>query len=295
MRIPRKVKVPGVEVFKVSTPAVVDVALWERVNELLPRTRKASRASQRRPALLAGLLRCAECGQPTQSYWSKGRGGRVRYFYRCAPHLRNPDRVSCRSHDRRTGLYTNIPAEEIEGAVWGVIDGMLSDVDVLTAAIGASRDAGARMAPAVEERIGHHERRLRKAQLALTRLRRLFLEGDIDEVAYRADKVDYERQVAMLNDELERMRSAQARREQDSASQELVMEIARRWDEIRHGMTEIERPEVLVALLSDITVTRQDDVMVTGTLSALGGSNKWANGGRYWIRTSDLCDVNAAL
>lgn len=159
-------------------------------------------------------------------------------------------RVACRSQDRRAGVHTNVPAEEIEGAVWGVIDGMLSDVDVLASAIGASRDADAGMAPAVEERIEHHERRLGKARLALTRLRRLFLEGDIDDATYRADKGDYERQVAMLNDELERMRAAQAHRGQERASQELMMEIARRWHEIRQKMTDMERRELRCCRIS---------------------------------------------
>lgn len=279
LQIPKKVKVPGLEVFNVVTPVIIDSALWERVHDLLPRTRKASRSVQRRPGLLTGLLVCAECGRPMQNYWTRGREGAVSYFYRCASHIRAPGRVECRK--RRPGVHVNIAAKAIEAAVWGVIDGMLSDVEMLSAAIGAHRDAEAEMAPAVTERLDHHERRLAKAQLALTRVRRLFLEGDIDEATYREDRAEYERQVAMLSDELERMRGAQARREHERASQDTVLEIARRWEEVSREITDAERREVLVALLTNLTVNRDDDIMVTGTLSTLAGSNKSGDGGRY--------------
>lgn len=60
-------------------------------------------------------------------------------------------------------------------------------------------------------------------------------------------------------------------------------------------MTDTKRTEVLVALASNLTVTRRDENMASGTRSGLACSNKSEDGGRYWIRTSDLCDVNAAL
>ena len=273
-RIPQKILVPGAEVFNVSTPSIVDSALFERVGALLPRTRKSARTVQRRPALLVGLLRCGECGRPMQPYWSQGRGGKVSYFYRCASHIRDTARVPCRATDRAAGIHANVPAEEIEAAVWGVLDRLLSDINALTAAIGAQRETDAVMAPALDERIEVHEKRLAKAELALTRSRRLYLEGDIDEATYRTDKTDYARQIAMLADELERMHAAEARREQQRASQAQVLEISRRWAEICGKLTPGERRELLVALLSDVTITRLDVVNVTGTLSALAGSNK---------------------
>ena len=107
--------------------------------------------------------------------------------------------------------------------------------------------------------------------------------------------LEYERKIAMESEELERMRTARARRNQERAAQGQVLAIAQRWDEISTDLTDLERRELLVSLLSNITVDRFDEVVVTGALSSLLGSNKCEDGGRYWIRTSDLVDVNDAL
>ena len=48
-------------------------------------------------------------------------------------------------------------------------------------------------------------------------------------------------------------------------------------------------------LVDDVTISREDDLTVTGALEGLEGWIVSEAGGRYWIRTSDLCDVNAAL
>lgn len=155
-----------------------------------------------------------------QFYWAKGRAGVVSYFSRCAHHLRDSGRRACRSADRRGGLRANEPAEEIEAAAWTVVDQILRDPTAPAAAVEASRDAETDLVPVTAERISQHQRRLAKARLALTRLRRLFLEEDIEEATHRHDKGEYDRQLEMLRDELVRMQAAEARRQQPRAPQD---------------------------------------------------------------------------
>lgn len=101
-----------------------------------------------------------------------------------------------------------------------MVDQILRDSTALAAAVEASRDAETDLAPVTAERISQHQRRLAKARLALTRLRRLFLEDAIDQATYRHDKGEYDRQVEMLRDALVRVRAAEARRQQPRAPQD---------------------------------------------------------------------------
>ena len=291
-RIPAKVKEPGEHVYPVTTPVIVDRELWERANTKLRRTKK-NHPDPRRVWMLQGLLRCEECGEPMKVTWGL-KGEQLYFYYRCVATKRG-DRPPCRVGDGARGLRKNLPALETEARVWQLVDDMLSDPEVLAAAVGTKIEEAEAAAPMVDERIERHERRLEKSTRALDAARRMLLEGEVDEEAYRRDRAHYDAEIAMLREELARMREAADDRSRQQTEMEAITALSSRWGEIRGALTDAERRELVWALLTDVTVTRDDKLTVAGALEGLRGWIVSGDGGRYWIRTSDLCDVNAAL
>jgi hypothetical protein len=217
-------------------------------------------------------------------------------------HIKDPSRFPCRTLDRKAGLRTYIPAEDIEQLVWGQVDGMLSEPAKFATAIGATLDEQERLEPMADDRLARHEVRLERSERAWDNARRTYFAGELDAESFARDKEHYEREIAMLREEVERMRTAAQERRQQAERTKGVLAIAEHWAQIREALTEEERRSIVWTIVQDVTIDRADNVTITGTLSvgSTGNvmeecSNLGNSGGRYWIRTSDLCDVNAAL
>ena len=265
-RIPAKIVVPGTEVTDLHTPRIVDDALWNRANERLTRTRKRH-AVTRRPAVLLGLLRCEECGAAMKATWGLGKAGVPYHFYRCASHVGDPSRGPCRPTDRRQGRKSYVSAESIEERVWQLVDGMLSDPTTLAAAVGATRASEQDTQPADDDRLRRHELRLERALRAWDTARRAHFAGDLDADTYRRDKQYFEGEISMLEDELRRMRQALDQRRAQAEAAQQVAELSTRWAEIRETLTPQERQTLIHALVTDITISPDDQVTVEGALS----------------------------
>jgi hypothetical protein len=293
--VPKKVKEPGERVYAVSTPIIVERALWDRVALRLTRTRKASHRAPKRVPLLLGLLRCEECGREMKVTWGTSHTGQDYFFYRCSMHIKDRTRFPCRQSDRAAGVRSYVAAELIERRIWETLDVMLSDRDTLAAAIGAEFDEEGRHEPMVDERLGPPDRkRGERTQRAWDGARRAYFAGDVDAETFARDKEHYERELVMLREEMRMQRAAEERRVQADRRSELLA-IAERWGQIREVLTEEERRQIVWGMIKEVTIDRLDNITVTGTVTGFGGSNLDSSGGRYWIRTSDLCDVNAAL
>lgn len=294
-KIPAKVKEPGKQQWDVRTPPIVTGALFERVQARLTRTRKARSAAPRRVRLLAGILRCEECGRPMKSTWAKGRNGVEHFFYRCARHIEEPSYSPCRVSDRKRNLTVYVGCDEIDGLVWGLVDEMLSDPATLAAAIDSQSAAEEQFAPAIQGRIQRHRTRLEKAEQSWDTARRMHYAGEVEDSAYQRDRLFFEREIAMLRDELARMEAALDERHRQAAAAAQLQAVATGWCTLRSLLAESEKRAIVQELIEDVTITQDDRVTVSGMLTALDGSKNERDGGRYWIRTSDLCDVNAAL
>ncbi len=298
---PKKVRVPGEKVYTVTTPRILDDALFKRVQRRMTGLRKGAKVARRTPMLL-GLLRCEECGREMRVTWAKGRGGAEYHFYRCAMHQRNPERFPCRASDRELGTTAYVSAPEIEGLVWGLIDGMLADRETLERAVGLRLAEDEAREPSAADRLARTEKRLVDMQNAIKRVRHAYFVSElINEEVYREETAHFEREIESLKGEVDRMSAAaeQRRRQRDRAV--LLTQVVDRWPEIRAEMTEEERRKLVWELVRDVTVSKHDEVTIAGNLSPLattvpaGVSTEKGTGGRYWIRTSDLVDVNDAL
>ena len=71
----------------------------------------------------------------------------------------------------------------------------------------------------------------------------------------------------MLEDELRRMRQALDQRRAQAEAAQQVAELSTRWAEIRETLTPQERQTLIHALVTDITISPDDQVTVEGALS----------------------------
>ena len=271
--IPAKIAEEGEKVWTVRTPPIVDPDVFARVNRHLSRTRKRHKAPRRKVRMLSGILRCEECGQAMKPTWTRKANGSEYDFYRCNP-ARKTSSQRCRVTDRTQGLSTYVSAERVEALVWRLIDDMLSDPTTLAAAVGEAQSAEEELAPVLTERLQRHEARLVKAERAWDAARRLYYAGEVSDHAYQRDKAHYEGEILMLRDELERMRAAAAERRRQDAALAEVEAISERWAEIRAALTDDERRILVQTLITDATITRDDQLTVTGTLTGVAGSRE---------------------
>jgi site-specific DNA recombinase len=94
--------------------AIVDEAVWQRVQELLKENRTAGGDREHKPsdALLKGLLHCAACGRAmTPSYVCRNGGKRYRY-YMCSGVLKR-GRQSCPTRSVAAGAIEQFVVDQI--------------------------------------------------------------------------------------------------------------------------------------------------------------------------------------
>lgn len=263
--IPPKVRVPGDRVYECECPAIVTPRLWNQVSRHLSKSRKGSKVARRQPMLL-GLLRCEECGREMRATWAKGRSGKEHYFYRCGQAIKDPARFPCRVRDRERGLTAYVNAGEIEGLVWQLVDRMLSDRETLERAIGLKLAEQAEQEPSADSRLARHEKRLAATQRAWDGCRRAYFAGDLDDESFARDRTHYERELAMLREEIERMHRGAEERARQRDRAEVIRLISASWPAVREALTEEERARIVRELVTDVTVSREDEVTVSGKL-----------------------------
>ena len=278
--------------YRVTLPAIVDEALFTKANRRLARTKKNQRqAAPKRRMLLQGVLRCEPCGRHMKIQWAmKANADRAYFFYRCGMATKDSSRFPCRTSDKGKGLTAYVSADAIEEAVWRLIDGMLSDPDNLAIAIGAKLTDDQERTPADEAVIERREQSLKKLQGTYDRSRRAFYAGDLDAEAFGRDRLHFETEIDMLRDEISRMRQAEEQRGRQQTNADEILLLARRWPEVAAAMTDEERAEFVSLLVSDVTISADDRVMVTGSL---GCTTKWF-GSPTWIRTTNTA-VNSRV
>ena len=172
---------------------------------------------------------------------------------------------------------------------------MLTRPEVLSAAIGARLESDAENAPMLVEQIGRTHTKLEKVLVAWDEARRLRYAGEVGDAEFARDKQHFAEEIETLQGELDRLEATQAEHQREGNLLERVQEVAERWQAVRAELTASEKAQIIWTLVSDVAIDREDYIVITGSFGEPDGLNRFSNGGRYWIRTSDLCDVNAAL
>ena len=157
---------PSSEWIAVPVPPIIDPETWERGASATPTEPGTRPTSYDAPYLLRSLLVCGRCGRRMAGSWS-ALGGR----YICA--LRYPRHVpgAC--------LGRSLSAPAIEQSVWGHVQGLLADPDVLRQQYEQGRGD-----PAVNVRAEHERARLERKLMALEREKTRVLD------AYQAEVIE---------------------------------------------------------------------------------------------------------
>jgi hypothetical protein len=125
------------EVHDGKHPAIVDEAIWQRVQELLRRRSSDARPRQPGGALLAGLVFCTACGKAMAPSYACKKGRQRHRYYLCT-HAQKNGQGACPA--------PSLPAPALERFVICQIQALANDPDRLRE---MARAANAEPVPAV--------------------------------------------------------------------------------------------------------------------------------------------------
>jgi site-specific DNA recombinase len=242
--IDEQIEIPG------ATPAIIDLPLWQRVQEVLNDPERTNRRPvAKRHYMLRGRLRCGLClsAMVGQTLTSKA----TPYpYYRCR-HVY--DRTSSR---QCAGRY--VPAEALERGICAEIRRVLTTPEVV---LREQQQAAQRVLDPDE--LAALEAQLASLRKREGRLVRLYGYGEVDSDVVRTELLDMRRQREVLTEELETL----ARPEQSHVSVDetsLRRACAAVAEHLDHAGPE-DYKRVLEALDISATATREE-VTVEGTL-----------------------------
>ncbi len=94
----------------------------------------------------------------------------------------------------------------------------------------------------------------------------MYLAGRMTDADYDRDRVYFERDITSLDDEIRRMKSAADERLRHSQQLEDVASLSKQWMAIREVLTEEEKREIIWALVTDVSISPDDELTIEGTL-----------------------------
>ena len=251
---------------EVTVPPLVDEDSWDRAQRMKKVRQRTSRRNTKTFYLLQHMIRCTECGMifGAHSAWftsSTHKGKRYRYemekplrYYRC---YGEKQRMRCRERPY-------IRAERLEGLVWSEVRDVLRNPELIVAGIESMRSQGT---DGVIEEIASHERGLKRVRQQEERLLDLYVTGRITES-------QFERQRGLIAERLEGLRmkldDCRARLASEAERREAIESIFRWAKEIGDGLDDMapeQQRKVLLGIVENITVDRNNDVNITLAVS----------------------------
>lgn len=244
-------------------PQLVDEETWDQAQYQRDRRRSRSKRNTKVFHLLQHLVRCSECGMlmgciATRRRTTKYKGKTYKYeldpprrYYKCYGMLRH--RLGCREHSM-------IRAERLENLVWEEVRKVLEEPSVIVAGIqslGNGEDATA------GEELARAERELSNVRMEEDRAIRLYVSGKITE-----RQLDLQRKfiTERLESLREKVKDCRARESAQAGRRELaerVMEWAERMGTGLDDLPQEERREVLLLLLDEATIDRENKVSLS--------------------------------
>lgn len=174
-----------------ATPAIVDEATFQRVQEILDDPERLRLGRRDNPYPLSGHLRCRRCGKAMVGQTLQKR---FRY-YRCRRAFAGP------RHDRCDGTY--VRADDLEQVVREEVARVLADPQLIEAEY--RRREAASLDPTA---IADLERQLESLDTQRSRLVKLYQLGEIGEAYLEAESRGLRARRALLEGRLARLRAA---------------------------------------------------------------------------------------
>jgi len=172
----------GPEVLPGSHQGLIDAQVWERV-QAIRRQRGAGKGGGRRAErmyLLQGLARCHRCGLPLVAQTYRGRDGKERPYLRDVADRRGAD---CADGGR------SVRTEPLDDQIGRLVQALVLPPDW--------RDRVIELIGRQDEAQNRERERARLAE-KLRRLRRAYLEVEIDEATYRREKAEAQARLEAL-------------------------------------------------------------------------------------------------
>ena len=239
------IEIPG------ATPAIIDGALWARVQAILNDPERTSRRPvAKRRYELRGRLRCGVCQSAMVGQTLSSKGKRYPY-YRCRHAYTKSTSRAC------TARY--IPAEALEQEIRAEVRKVLTEPEVVLRELKEPADSAD-----AREAIERLESELATLKKREERLVRLFGYDEVDSTVVRAELREAQRQRDVLSTELEtlaRPASAIAAGVNEAGLRQVCATIAARLD----GAEPEQYERVLEAVQLSVAATR-DEVTVEGLL-----------------------------
>ena len=178
--------------------AIIDYETFDKVQALLKRDTRTS-PEGRKVHLFSGFLKCADCGRAVTRCVSKNN----HVYYACSTY-KNRSRTACTMH--------SIKHERLEAAVLFGIQYQVHLAVSYSEAIARINSAPTKKSQSfrLDELIATKEKELAKITRYKQSLYQDWKDGEITQQDYRNMKADYERQIAVLSDVLERLTAERA-------------------------------------------------------------------------------------
>jgi site-specific DNA recombinase len=255
MRVPREEWLP------LEYPQIIDAATFEAAQAKIVQNRPWRRPPGGDKHLLAGLLRCAECGH-TLVCVTGGGNQRRRRAYQC-------DGQSRRGYDCRTPAW--IRAERVDTPVWQAIAEACKNPD-LWAAASAAYDATAGALSGDAQALGSDlQHKLQQAEEGRLRLIRLLNSGNVkpDDKQVLQVLAEAEQSIDAWQRELDRTQG----HAKDYASQALDRQqaeaLAREMGPKVDGLSFDEKRELIRAMVRRIWIDRAGNLTIEAALPYL--------------------------
>ncbi len=215
----------------VPIPAIVSVELWNAANDMLEKNRQMSYRSAKKPYLLTGLIKCANCGLSYVGHSGQTRKGRKGTEVR-----KNPLQVywcSSRGDHRHKEILCpqgKIGCRKLDTAVWSVICMVLLNPEILTDALERQFEESGNAT--LLEQIAFIEGQITAKQTEDERLFKAYMAGAFDEDEYADQRRFLKDKKQTLQAEAERLRSRVMTREQIEAQTQFILETA---EQLKHS------------------------------------------------------------
>jgi site-specific DNA recombinase len=248
-------KRPEQEWIGVRVPAIVDQALFDRVQQVLVDNRRQTAGQATHPYLLRGLLLCSACGR---TMWGRGVDFGTPYerrYYGCNGHDRLAPRFAHRCPSRP------VRAEDVEQVVWEDLAHWLQEPEQLAAQLEAQRDTIRTVLDAYAAEQRRFAREMRALTQAVERLVDAYQAGAIslEELGARREHLEENKQRCQA-------RAAQAERQyqQAHARQQVVDELRQLKERLRRGLERCtwEDRRAIVELLVEKVVVAEPKLVV---------------------------------
>jgi site-specific DNA recombinase len=246
----KRTKAAKKELIEASCPPIVESELWEAVQRRLKENNLWADRNARRPYLLRGLIKCAECGHSYTGYYARSsRNEEVRY-YRCD---RNGNRGQLLS-----GRCTSpsIRADFIESLIWQDICEFLEKPEAVRAAL-EQRARSAKLDYDAE--LDRVEKRRANLLEAERRLLRLYAEGKYSQEALDAEVALLRASQETLQALKRELEEAQVKKDQETQKlQEVERLLACLRERIGNASLEMKRLAI-ETLVHQVTIKRAAD------------------------------------